>query len=168
MPITHTFTPKSKAELQELIKDDSVYLGDIDTSAVTDMSFLFENPNRKDFSGISSWDVSKVENMNFMFFEQHNFNENLNSWNTSALKSMNAIFADCVSFNQPLDRWNVGNVRSFRLAFGNCRAFDHSLKTWQISKGAITKKMFENCAIKSQNKPVIKQTLWARILKIFM
>ena len=66
MPIAHTFTPKSKVELQELIKDDSVYLGDIDTSAVTDMSFLFENSNRKDFSGISSWDVSKVENINFI------------------------------------------------------------------------------------------------------
>ena len=45
-----------------------VFLGDIHTSKITDMSFLFsfyddatnEKNDRKDFSGIESWDVSKV------------------------------------------------------------------------------------------------------------
>ena len=36
------FVPKTKRELQELISDESVYLGDIDTSNITDMSSLFE------------------------------------------------------------------------------------------------------------------------------
>ena len=35
------FVPKTKRELQELIKDESIYLGDIDTSNITDMSKLF-------------------------------------------------------------------------------------------------------------------------------
>ena len=35
------FVPKTKAQLQELISDESVYLGDIDTSNITDMSKLF-------------------------------------------------------------------------------------------------------------------------------
>ena len=36
------YSPKTKRELQELIKDESIYLGDIDTSNITDMSSLFE------------------------------------------------------------------------------------------------------------------------------
>ena len=35
------YQPKTKEELQELIENESVYLGDIDTSAITDMSYLF-------------------------------------------------------------------------------------------------------------------------------
>ena len=54
------YSPKTKRELQELISDESVYLGDIDTSNITDMSRLFfEDENeveihRLDFSGISA------------------------------------------------------------------------------------------------------------------
>ena len=35
------YQPKNKQELQALCKDESVYLGDIDTSLITDMSELF-------------------------------------------------------------------------------------------------------------------------------
>lgn len=57
------YQPKNTIELEVLLSDESIYLGDIDTSLITDMSCLFANdigakcPNRKDFSGISNWDV---------------------------------------------------------------------------------------------------------------
>ncbi|MCI6579421.1 MAG: hypothetical protein MSC50_04000 [Campylobacter sp.] len=48
------YKPSTKTELQELVKDESVYLGDINTSLITDMSNLFDGSNvyRRDFSGI--------------------------------------------------------------------------------------------------------------------
>ena len=67
------FVPKTKRELQELIKDESIYLGDIDVSNITDMTSLFEPDvcgawaGRKDFSGIESWNVSNVRDMSLMF-----------------------------------------------------------------------------------------------------
>ena len=48
------YQPKTKAELQELVKDVSINLGDIDTSLITDMSGLFKESKRRDFSGIES------------------------------------------------------------------------------------------------------------------
>lgn len=80
------FVPKTKRELQELISDESVYLGDIDTSNITDMSKLFFEDesgteiHRLDFSGISSWDVSKVTDMSHMFEYCYVFNENISGW----------------------------------------------------------------------------------------
>ena len=74
------YSPKTKRELQELISDESVYLGDIDTSNITDMSKLFfedesgTDIHRLDFSGISSWDVSGCENMSGMFSGCYAFN----------------------------------------------------------------------------------------------
>lgn len=61
------YSPKTKEELEKLVSDESVNLGDIDTSAITDMSNLFEGSDREDFSGIEKWDFSNVENMGSMF-----------------------------------------------------------------------------------------------------
>ena len=61
------YSPKTKDELVELINDESVNLGDIDTSAITDMSGIFAGSERTDFSGIEKWDTSNVENLGAMF-----------------------------------------------------------------------------------------------------
>ena len=53
------YKPFNKEELRALCNDESVYLGDIDTSLITDMSGLFLDSTRKDFSGIEKWDTSK-------------------------------------------------------------------------------------------------------------
>jgi len=35
------YHPKTKDELKELIENEAIYLGDIDTSAITDIPYLF-------------------------------------------------------------------------------------------------------------------------------
>ena len=84
------YHPKTKEELEQLCRDESVYLGDIDTSKITDMSGLFEviidcydrdfDCYDGDFSGIELWDVSNVENMGGMFANS-SFNKDISSWN---------------------------------------------------------------------------------------
>lgn len=111
------YRPKTKTELEKLARDKSVYLGDIDTSLITDMSNLFDNAPRKDFSGIERWDVSNVTDMSFMFCGCKEFNQPLNSWDVSNVTNMSCMFERCVSFNQPLDEWNVKNVTDMGYMF---------------------------------------------------
>ena len=59
--------PRNLNELQELVGDLSVNLSEIDTSRITNMSALFKDTKRVDFSGIEFWDTSKVVDMMFMF-----------------------------------------------------------------------------------------------------
>lgn len=54
-------------ELKTLVDDPNVYLGDLDVSAITDMSFLFEYSLRMDFSGIEKWDMRNVSSIDGMF-----------------------------------------------------------------------------------------------------
>ena len=84
------YQPKTKEELQELIENESVYLGDIDTSAITDMSYLFIidqkkidacgtayeyiTTKRKNFLGIGKWDTSNVTDMEGLFYKMKDFN----------------------------------------------------------------------------------------------
>ena len=128
------YQPKNTIELEVLLSDESIYLGDIDTSLITDMSCLFANdigakcPNRKDFSGISNWDVSNVENMSSMFENCPHFNEDISSWDTSSVRDMSRMFVRAKSFNQPLNSWDVSSVENMMDMFIDCASFNQPLE----------------------------------------
>ncbi len=82
------YKPQNKEQLQKLVDDESIYLGDIDTSLINDMSYLFANSKREDFSGIKNWDVSNVKTMRGMFSDVKNFNHPLNLWDVSSVEDM--------------------------------------------------------------------------------
>ena len=101
-----------------------MHLGDIDTSLITDMSELFHSSERKDFSGIESWDVSNVTNMREMFFNAFYFNQELTLWDTRKVENMEAMFSYAKTFNQPLEMWDVSNVRNMNFMFGGAESFN--------------------------------------------
>ncbi|WP_241033593.1 DUF285 domain-containing protein [Brachyspira hampsonii] len=86
------YKPQTREELQKLVQDENIYLGDIDTSLIKDMIRLFENSNRENFDGIETWDTSNVTDMSDMFMGAVNFNSNINNWNVSKVTNMFGIF----------------------------------------------------------------------------
>ena len=74
--------PKTKEQLKQLInyafKHDIYDLNFIDTSKITDMSWLFENVKHN--FDISSWDVSNVKDMSYVFQFCYDLDCDLSSW----------------------------------------------------------------------------------------
>ena len=126
------FTPQTKKELQKLVDDLSINLGDIDTSKITDMSGLFRGTPRTDFSGIENWDVSNVENMRCMFEDVESFNQDISNWDVSKVRDMFAMFAEATSFNQDISGWDVSNVRDMAWMFSNAKAFNQPIGEWDV------------------------------------
>lgn len=81
---SYKYNPETKSELKELVDNSSISLGDINTSKITDMSELFLDSKRDNFTGIDNWDVSNVMNMMEMFYDAASFNQDLNSWQVGA------------------------------------------------------------------------------------
>ncbi|PZT48161.1 hypothetical protein B6S12_05420 [Helicobacter valdiviensis] len=121
------YKPKNQEELKRLIDDENVYLGDIDTSLIIDMHALFNKSVRKDFSGIGTWNVSRVKDMGYMFSKALYFNENISAWSVGNVENMEGMFHGAINFNQNLDAWDISNVRDFRFMVENT-----SLKTLPI------------------------------------
>ena len=151
-PINGKYHPKYKWQLKLLTLDNSLNLGDIDTSAITDMSELFYGSEREDFSGIESWDVGSVTDMGWMFVDCDNFNQPLNNWDVSSVVNMSEMFAHCYNFNQPLNNWDVSSVTDMNGVFADCKNFNQPLNNWDVSSVTNMRAMFADC--KNFNQPL--------------
>lgn len=79
---------KDSQHLKKLINEDvnhELDLGSLDVSNVTDMSHLFENSTRADFSGIETWNMSNVKNIDSMFYKAYGFNQDVSKWDLSSI-----------------------------------------------------------------------------------
>ena len=128
-----TYKPNTRDELKALVDDTSINLGDIDTSKIIDMSGLFKNTKRTDFSGIEKWDVSKVENMSSMFEGAESFNQPIGDWNVSNVRDMAWMFQYAESFNQDISKWDISSVRSMYSMFEGAKSFNQDISKWNVS-----------------------------------
>ena len=158
--INYKYFPETKKELKEIIEKrikeegNEVDLNDIDVSQITDMSNLFRNT---DFNGdISSWDVSNVKNMEYIFGGCEKFNSNISDWDVSNVTDMGGMFADCDKFNQDISAWNVSKVIDMSGMFCDCKSFNQDISSWDVSNVTNIRYMFASCPIEEKYKPKFK------------
>lgn len=109
----------------------SINTGNVDTSAVTNMSYTFQDCTKFNHY-IGHWDVSNVTDMAYMFSNAKRFNQPLDTWDVSNVTNMNYLFNNCYAFEQDVSKWDVSNVTSMAYMFRYCINFDHDLSSWEI------------------------------------
>ena len=131
--------PRSKYELQEEMKKriqrGQYNLNDIDTSKITDMSYLFfccDYVKDIDKIDISFWDTSRVTSMEFMFSCCYKFNSDISRWDVSNVQNMQSMFYNCENFEQDLSKWNIKGSTAFPFSvFKGCFKLDEKIpESW--------------------------------------
>lgn len=152
----YTVQPQTKDELAAIIyktcqeKGWDCDLNFIDTSKITDMSFLFLDDAKggyglEHFNGdISKWNTSNVTDMEGMFWGADSFNQNINNWDVSNVTDMEGMFCYTTSFNQPLNNWDISNVTDMEAMFLCAEHFSQDLSQWKINDNCFIDMMFDN------------------------
>ena len=104
--------PATYKELRPIIEQEldkqgpDADLNFIDTSRITDMSFLFTRLVIRNIK-IDEWDTSNVQEMSEMFMNCGKFNADLSTWDVSNVRRMDSMFHGCSKFNCDLSQWDV-------------------------------------------------------------
>ena len=99
----------------------------LDTSNVTNMDNMFGYAKfNSDSLDLSSWDVSNVEDMSYMFLSSNIKRLDLSNWDTSSLEYINNIFYECKNLEYlDMSGWDTSKVKngskeSFENMFLSC------------------------------------------------
>ena len=126
-------------------------LSGLDTSNVTNMSYMFENSRIfTSVSGLSNWDTSSVRDMSAMFSSCKSLTSlDLSGWDTSNVTNMHSMFSSCPNLTSvgDLSGWNTGKVTDMYGMFYNCSSLTSlDLSSWNTSNLTDTSYMFNGCS----------------------
>ena len=135
-----------------------------ETSAVTDMSYLFcgysycscsncwcsdcDSAAASFNEDIGAWDTSGVTSTYRMFYRASAFNRDIGNWAVDSVKDMDTMFYEAKAFNQDIGGWQVDSVTSMRSMFGSAPAFDQDLG-WCVDDGVDLDRAFGGAACAS-------------------
>ena len=77
-------------------------------TSVSDISYMFYGASQFNDMNILSWDLSNVENINYVFLKATAFNRNIGNWNFDNAGTNNGwkfIYYQATAYNQPLSGW---------------------------------------------------------------
>ena len=103
----------------------------LDTSMVSEMSYMFAESMKYLELDLSTWDTSTVTNMSHMFYNTTIYSCNLSKWNTSNVTDMSFMFSWATIFSNPdVSEWDTSNVTDMSNMFES---------TWNITKLDVSK-----------------------------
>ena len=121
----------------------------VDTSNVTNMSFMFNRCKALENLDLSSFDTSNVTEMCNMFFRCEALESlDLCNFNTSKVEDMSYMFAECSGLkNVNLSSFNTSNVTGMHGMFEVCSGLENlDLSSFDTSKVEDMSWMFEECS----------------------
>ncbi|RYQ09068.1 peptidase [Bifidobacterium pseudolongum subsp. globosum] len=108
--------------------------------------------NLTDISGLSSWDVSGVDQMPELFSGCASLEnlQPLSTWNLSAVGDVTELFKGCASLKdlRPLSKWDLHGVSTVTSLFEGCSSLQtlNGLDSWSFEAANDFNAMFKGCA----------------------
>ena len=121
-----------------LNKVEVVDISGWDTSNVTTMEDMFRKCSKlKNIIGIENLDVSKLEDVSYMFYGGENLVElDLTNWNPKLLQKTRYMFFGCSNLKiiKNIENWQLPNIKDVSYMFYYCAKLDVDLSNWDLTK----------------------------------
>jgi hypothetical protein len=120
---------------------------------------------------IRGWDVSRVTNMDHLFYGKRSFNDDISGWDVSKVESMVSMFHNASKFNQSLAAWKLSpqilsdpSLRTY-LMFAGADAFSSEKpKALAIARRAARTTGVHRGTVHSEQSSLITASLHRRIV----
>ena len=121
-------------------------LSKLDTSKVTDMSYMFSDCSGLASLDLSGWNTGNITAMNHMFRGCRGLASlKVSGFDTRNVTDMSSMFSDCSGLaSLDLSGWNTGNVTAMSTMFFNCSGLT-SLKVSGWNTGNVTDMRYMFC-----------------------
>jgi trimeric autotransporter adhesin len=110
------------------------------------MVAMFRGNNRFN-QNIGSWDVSRVTNMNQMFYENSGFrnsgSSDINNWRPISCSNFSSMFQTSV-FNQPIGNWPISASSINMSSMFRGSSFNQNIGAWDVSRVTNMGGMFQD------------------------
>ena len=120
----------------------------LDTSEVTNMSYMFQNNENLTDLDVSEFNTANVTNMSSMFSGCEKLTElDVSNFNTSKVTNIGNLFAFCYALTSlNVSGWDTSKVTTIQSGFATCRELvTLDLSSWDTSKVTTISSLFSNC-----------------------
>ncbi|MCR5201890.1 MAG: DUF285 domain-containing protein [Lachnospiraceae bacterium] len=120
------------------------------TNNLSDIQSIFKDcRNLKEIKGLNNLNVSKVQNMDYMFSDCNNIKTtDLTGWQTDNLRSMENAFNWCINLKEikGLENLNVSKIKNMSGLFQFCFNLENvDISNWKLNSFSDMRYMFKNC-----------------------
>lgn len=107
------------------------------TGTCKNISYFFSNCEALELAiGLTTWDVSNVENMEHAFFNCKNLKSlNLSTWNTSAVKNFGFMFGSCENLEEINGVFDLTYAENCDNMFTGCTKLKKKIKFKNVPEG---------------------------------
>lgn len=107
------------------------------TGTCKNISYFFSNCESLELAiGLTTWDVSNVENMEHAFFNCKNLKSlNLSTWNTSAVKNFSFMFGSCENLEEINGVFDLTYAENCDNMFTGCTKLKKKIKFKNVPEG---------------------------------
>jgi hypothetical protein len=86
-------------------------------STITDISYMFYGASLFNSVNVLNWDLTNVENINYVFLKASAFNKNIGNWNFTQtdLRKWKFIYYQATAYNQELSGWIYDRITKILL-----------------------------------------------------
>ena len=107
------------------------------TGTCKNISYFFSNCEALELAiGLTTWDVSNVENMEHAFFNCKNLKSlNLSTWNTSAVKNFSFMFGSCENLEEINGVFDLTYAENCDNMFTGCAKLKKKIKFKNVPEG---------------------------------
>ena len=107
------------------------------TRTCKNISYFFSNCEALELAiGLTTWDVSNVENMEHAFFNCKNLKSlNLSTWNTSAVKNFSFMFGSCENLEEINGVFDLTYAENCDNMFTGCTKLKKKIKFKNVPEG---------------------------------